>query len=105
MAWAKVRAEDYGGAKNATDILLLVAPDSPLAPEAQILQGHLLLKLKRYGEATETYNGVINTYAPVRDEIDALLDGATRTRSPTSTTCSRGTSATSTSTRCCRRWP
>ena len=74
MAWAKVRAEDWVGARNATDILLLVAPDSPLAPEAQILQGHLLLKLKRYGEATDTYNGVIGTYAPVRDEIDRLLN-------------------------------
>jgi TolA-binding protein len=73
-AWAKVRAGDYEGAKNATDILLLVAPDSTLAPDAQILQGHLLLKLKRYREATDTYNGVINTYAPVRDELDALLN-------------------------------
>jgi TolA-binding protein len=73
-AWAKVRAGDFEGAKNATDILLLVAPDSTLAPEGQILQGHLLLKLKRYGEATETYNGVINSYAPVRDELDALLN-------------------------------
>jgi TolA-binding protein len=73
-AWAKVRAGDFEGAKNATDILLLVAPDSTLAPDAQILQGHLLLKLKRYGEATETYNGVINSYAPVRDELDALLN-------------------------------
>jgi tetratricopeptide (TPR) repeat protein len=73
MAWAKVRAEDWEGARNATDILLLVAPDSPLSPEAQILQGHLLLKLKRYREATETYGGVITTYAPVRDEIDRML--------------------------------
>lgn len=73
MAWAKVRAEDWAGARNATDILLLVAPDSPLAPEAQILQGHLLLKLKKYKEATDTYNGVISTYAPVRDEIDRML--------------------------------
>jgi tetratricopeptide (TPR) repeat protein len=73
MAWAKVRAEDWVGARNATDILLLVAPDSPLSPEAQILQAHLLLKLRRYKEATETYNGVINTYAPVRDEIDRML--------------------------------
>ena len=73
LAWAKVRGEDWSGARNATDILLLVAPDSPLAPEAQILQGHLLLKLKRYKEAGETYNGVISTYAPVRDEIDRML--------------------------------
>src|SRR5262249_18138616 len=73
MAWGKVRSEDWVGARNATDILLLVAPDSPLAPEAQILQGHLLLKLKKYKEASETYNGVISTYAPVRDEIDRML--------------------------------
>jgi len=73
MAWAKVRAEDWTGARNATDILLLVAPDSPLAPEAQILEGNLLLKLKRFREASDTYNGVISTYAPVRDEIDRML--------------------------------
>lgn len=73
MAWAFIRKNDYQRAKNATDILLLVAENSVLAPEAQILQGTLLLKLKKYDEATETYNSVINTYAPVRDEIDALL--------------------------------
>ncbi len=73
MAWSFIRKNDYQRAKNATDILLLVAENSVLAPEAQILQGTLLLKLKKYDEATETFKGVINTYAPVRDEIDALL--------------------------------
>ncbi|MFZ5470776.1 MAG: hypothetical protein ACOZIN_15200 [Myxococcota bacterium] len=73
IAWAQVKKNEYERAKNATDILLLVAPESTIAPEAQILQGHLLLKLKRYGDATDTYNQVINTYAPVRDEIEALL--------------------------------
>ncbi len=73
IAWVQVRKGQFEKAKNATDILLLVAPDSTLAPEAQILQAHLLLKLQKYGEASETYNSVINTYAPVRDEIDALL--------------------------------
>ncbi len=73
MAWAFIRKTDYQRAKNATDILLLVAENSVLAPEAQILQGTLLLKLKKYDDATEQFNNVINTYAPVRDEIDALL--------------------------------
>ncbi|MBX5483849.1 MAG: tetratricopeptide repeat protein [Myxococcaceae bacterium] len=73
IAWTQVKKGEFEKARNATDILLLVAPDSTIAPEARILQGHLLLKLKKYDEATETYNGVINTYAPVRDEIDALL--------------------------------
>ncbi len=72
-AWAFVRKGEFQRAKNATDILLLVAEDSVLAPEAKILQGTLLAKLQKYDEATDTYNQVINTYAPVRDEIDALL--------------------------------
>lgn len=72
-AWAHVKREQYEQARNAADLVLLVAPDSTLAPEAQLLLGHLQLKLKRYHEADQTYNGVINTYAPVRDEVDALL--------------------------------
>lgn len=73
IAWTQVKKGQFDKAKNATDILLLVAPESTIAPEARILQGHLLLKLKKYEDASETYTGVINAYAPVRDEIDALL--------------------------------
>jgi tetratricopeptide (TPR) repeat protein len=73
IAWAFVRKGELLRAKNATEVLLLVAEDSVLAPEAKILQGTLLQKLQRYEEAIDTYNQVINTYAPVRDEIDALL--------------------------------
>ncbi|MBJ6765389.1 tetratricopeptide repeat protein [Myxococcaceae bacterium JPH2] len=73
IAWTHVRKGDFQKAKDATDILLLVAPDSQLAPEAQILQGTLLQKLHKYSQALETYDGVVSTYAPVRDQMDALL--------------------------------
>jgi TolA-binding protein len=72
-AWAHVRNEDFVKAKNATEYLTLSAPESTLAPEATILQGHLQLKLKNYDQARETYDQVISTYAPVRDEIDSHL--------------------------------
>jgi TolA-binding protein len=72
-AWTYVKRGQYEQARNAADLVLLVAPDSTLAPEAQLLLAHLQLKLKKYREADQTYNGVINTYAPVRDEVDALL--------------------------------
>ncbi len=72
-AWTYVRKNQLQQAKNATEILLLVAEESVLAPEAKILQGTLLQKLQKYDEAIDTYTTVINTYAPVRDEIDALL--------------------------------
>lgn len=73
IAWCYVRKGELRKAKDATEVLLLVAENSVLAPEAKILQGTLLQKLQKYEDAIDTYNGVINEYAPVRDEIDALL--------------------------------
>lgn len=72
-AWTYVKMGEYQRARNTVEILLLVSEDSVVEPEARILQGTLLLKLQKYEEATENYEQVINRYAPVRDEIDALL--------------------------------
>ncbi|MFP2962946.1 hypothetical protein ACLEPN_35530 [Myxococcus sp. 1LA] len=72
-AWVHVRQGHYQQAKNAIDILLLVAPDSQLASEGRILQGNLLQKLRRYDEATETYTHVIDTFHPPREQVDTLL--------------------------------
>ncbi|MDY7229009.1 tetratricopeptide repeat protein [Hyalangium rubrum] len=73
VSWTYVKKGDFSRAKNAIDILLLVDPESSLAPDAKLLQGHLLLKLQQYEEATTTYQGVIDTYGPVRNKLDELL--------------------------------
>jgi tetratricopeptide (TPR) repeat protein len=73
QAWAHVRAKQFEQALRMASFVPELAPESPLAPEATLLRGHLLLRLGRYVEATEAYNAVINAYAPVRDEIDAIL--------------------------------
>ena len=72
-AWMQVKARRFGLALHTTSAVSDLAPESALAPEANILEGHLLLKLGKYAAATEAYNRVINTYAPVRDELDAVL--------------------------------
>ncbi len=79
IAWTQVKRGDFALAKNSIDILLLVDGESPLAPDARLLQGHLLLKLQSYDEATQAYEGVVSTYRPVRDKLDELL---TRTQDP-----------------------
>jgi TolA-binding protein len=43
ISWTHVKRGDFERAKNAIDIMLLVDPESPLAPDARLLQGHLLL--------------------------------------------------------------
>lgn len=73
LAWSFVKGQQYERALRTASFLPELAPDSPLAPEATVLTGHLLLRLGRYAEATDAYNTVINTYAPVRDELDAIL--------------------------------
>ncbi len=73
VAWTYVRKGELAKAKNATDILLLVAEDSVLAPEARILQGTLLQKLSQYDDAIGTYNQVINQYLPIADNLEELI--------------------------------
>ncbi len=79
IAWTHVRKakdsgpEEYEKANQACEKLLLAAPDSVVAPEARILQGHLLLKLGKYQEATDAYTSIINTYLEVYDNIDGRL--------------------------------
>jgi tetratricopeptide (TPR) repeat protein len=73
IAWGFVKAGRLEPALSTASLIVDLAPESQLAPEATILTGHLLLRLGRYGAATEAYNQVINRYAPVRDEIDAIL--------------------------------
>ncbi len=73
IAWTYVHAKQYEMALRMASFVPELAPDSPLAPEATVLQGNLFLKLGRFSDATDAYNRVINGFAPVRDEIDALL--------------------------------
>lgn len=79
IAWSHVRRAkeegpgEYEKALQACEKLLTAAPDSLLAPEALILQGHLLLKLGKYEDATVAYNQIINRYLEVYDDIDGRL--------------------------------
>jgi len=73
IAWTWVKAKKYEQALRVVGLVTDLYPESRLAPEATILQGHLYLKLGRFDDAVETYNKVVNQYAPVRDEIDSIL--------------------------------
>ncbi len=73
LSWGFVRAGNHEQALRTAAMIVDLAPESHLAPEATILTGHLNLRLGHYAAASESFNKVINNYAPVRDEIDAVL--------------------------------
>jgi tetratricopeptide (TPR) repeat protein len=74
-----VRMGNFEQALRTSDILLRIGKDSPVAPEARILQGNLLLRMAKndtsaYAKASEAFNEVVNTYGPVRDQIRSVLE-------------------------------
>ncbi len=83
MTWTYVRAAnmaahererdiEFHKAERALEVLLMSETETTLAPEAHLLLGNIQLKLRRYDDATSTFDQVIERYAPVRDELQQL---------------------------------
>lgn len=72
-AYAWLRAGRPDLALRHVAILAELMADSPLGPQASLLRGNLLAQAGRWNEAVESYNRVINQYAPIRDEVEAIL--------------------------------
>jgi tetratricopeptide (TPR) repeat protein len=73
IAWSYVRKGEFENARKAVELILLGAPEDTLTPQANILKAHLLSKLGKYQEAQEAFAAVVAKYAPVRDQVEALL--------------------------------
>lgn len=68
-----VKMGRYEQAHRTAEILLIIGKDSPVAPEAQLLQGNLELQLGRHDNAYETFADVVRKLSPVRDQILAVV--------------------------------
>ena len=73
IAWNYVKARRFDEAQRTAGLIVDLAADSRLSPEAALLVGHLDLKLGRHAEAIESFQRVIATYRPVREDVDAVL--------------------------------
>ena len=73
VAWGYIRAGRLDQALLTASIIVDLAPGSRLAPEATILTGHLQLRLGQFAAADQAFQKVVDTYAPVRDELDKIL--------------------------------
>ncbi len=81
IAWAHVRRaradgsgnDDYRKALQAAERLVATAPDSLLAPDAMVLQGHLYLLLEKFDEAGAAYQSVIDKFRPAHDGLAQKL--------------------------------
>lgn len=71
-SWLKLG--EYAKALRAVDLLLLLVEDSPIAPEARLLEASLYLRLKKYAKAMEQFSAISDQYRPVHERIAALTN-------------------------------
>jgi tetratricopeptide (TPR) repeat protein len=64
-AWVAIKGKDYTKARRQLDLLLLNAPDTPLAPEVKLLVGSLHIRQNEYGPATDTFTKTRDEYDPL----------------------------------------
>jgi tetratricopeptide (TPR) repeat protein len=70
MAWAHIESEQYDKALNTIDSLLLTVKDPQLDVEAHTLRGRLNIFLDDHDTAVDTFEKIINRFAPIRNELD-----------------------------------
>jgi TolA-binding protein len=76
LAWCQSKANEWDAAAKTCDQLLRQYPDSPLAPDAALLDGRALEHLERRDAALAMYRVVIDRYATSPRAAEALWSAA-----------------------------
>ncbi len=72
LCWIYIKREQWEKALDALRLVRYIAPGSFVAPQAEILEGNILIKLRRYGEAMLLFNRIVKEYGDVRDQLNSL---------------------------------
>lgn len=72
LCWTYIKKEEYARAVDALRLIKYIAPDSIVSPRAEILEGSLLIKLKKYGEAMVIFDSVVKKYSSIKDELQSI---------------------------------
>lgn len=73
MTWVLVAKNLFREARRNVEILLLSDPDDALLPDAKLLKADLSVRLDEYDLAEEDYRDIINTFEPVKNEMDTFV--------------------------------
>ena len=72
LCWTYIKKEEYRKAINALRLIKYIAPDSIIAPKAEILEGSLLIKMERFGEAMMLFDSVVKKYGSIKEELYSI---------------------------------
>ena len=73
LTWVLVAKEMFREARRNVEILLLSDPDPSFVPEAKLLKADLSVRLDEYELAEEDYRDVLNSFEPIKKEMDVFI--------------------------------
>jgi hypothetical protein len=73
VAWVFISQNDLARAYTTLETMKVVVGEGPIVSEVQILEGSILLKLKRYPEALSAYETLRDTFTPIRDQLQLAI--------------------------------
>jgi tetratricopeptide (TPR) repeat protein len=73
LTWNYIKAKDFLRASRSLELMLLQDPDSPKAPERQILRGNLQLRLANFFVASEAFTVTREQFEPIYKELQGTV--------------------------------
>jgi tetratricopeptide (TPR) repeat protein len=74
--WNYIKAKDFLRASRSLELMLLQDPDSPQAPERQLLRANLQLRLANFFVASEGFSTTREQFEPIYKELQATQSRA-----------------------------
>jgi len=75
LCWTYIKRESYNKAIEALRLLKMIAPDSIFSPKAALLEGNLLIKVRKFGEAMLIFDASIKKYEKISEQLDGVSFG------------------------------
>ncbi len=72
LSWTFIKRDQFEDAVDTLRLVQNAVPYSQIATQAQILEGTLLVKMGRYGEALVLFNSIVSRYSKYQDELFSI---------------------------------
>lgn len=72
LSWTFIKRDRFEDAVDTLRLVKNLAPYSRVASQAEILEGTLLVKMGRFGEALVLFNSIVSKYSKYQDELFSI---------------------------------
>lgn len=77
IVWTYIKQGQWNDALRQIEVFLIVYPQHAYTMQLRLIQGHLYVKSRSFDRALFTYQTVVETYTPLKDQLAKLEAGRT----------------------------